>query len=39
MEVHPVRLSRALSMVRDGSISDAKTIAGLLYAGMFLLSR
>lgn len=36
MEVVPTRLSRALEMVRDGTISDAKTISGLLYAGLFV---
>ena len=39
--IEPVILpmSRALEMVRDGSIIDAKTICTLLYAGGFLLGQ
>ncbi|CAN5318866.1 NUDIX hydrolase [soil metagenome] len=36
MEIRPTPLSRALEMVRDGTISDAKTISGLLYAALFI---
>lgn len=35
LEVERLRLSRALAMVRDGSIVDAKTICTLLYAATF----
>lgn len=31
LEVHRVRLSRALDMVTSGEITDAKTVTGLLY--------
>ncbi len=37
MEVVRMPLSRALEMVRDGEIVDAKTICTLLYAGGFVL--
>lgn len=37
LEVEPMPLSRALAMVRDGSIVDAKTICTLLYAAAFVL--
>lgn len=35
VEVEELRLSRALEMVRDGRITDAKTICTLLYVGSF----
>lgn len=35
MEIETMPLSRALEMVRDGEISDAKTVVGLLYAAGF----
>lgn len=37
MEVERMHLSRALEMVRDGTIRDAKTICTLLYAATFVL--
>lgn len=37
LEVVPVRLSRALAMVREGEIVDGKSVVTLLYGGMFLL--
>ncbi|HET6762903.1 MAG TPA: NUDIX hydrolase, partial [Longimicrobiaceae bacterium] len=36
MELVRVPLSRALTMIRDGEISDAKTICTLLYAAGFV---
>ena len=39
VELHPVRMSEALAMVEDGTISDAKSICGLLYAAAFLRTR
>jgi ADP-ribose pyrophosphatase len=38
MEVRSTPFSVALEMVRDGTISDAKTISGLLYAAAFVLA-
>ncbi len=38
MELVPTRLSRALSMVEQGEIQDAKTALALLYAAGFRLS-
>ena len=35
MEVHPLPMSRVLTMIRDGEITDAKTIAGVLYVAGF----
>jgi len=35
MEVHTLPMSRVLTMVRDGEITDAKTIATLLYVAGF----
>lgn len=35
MEVVPMPMSRALLMIRDGEISDAKTIAAILYVAGF----
>jgi ADP-ribose pyrophosphatase len=35
MEVHEVRWSSILSMVREGEIQDAKTLVALLYVGEF----
>lgn len=35
LEVHPLPLSRVLTMIRDGEISDAKTIAAILYVAGF----
>jgi ADP-ribose pyrophosphatase len=35
-QVHPI--SRALAMIRDGEITDGKTIAGLLFAAGFRLN-
>ena len=37
MDLEPMPLSRALSMIRDGEISDAKTICTLLYTAGFVL--
>ena len=37
METVTMPLSRALSMVRDGEIQDAKTVCTLLYAAGFVL--
>ncbi|HEU0012140.1 MAG TPA: NUDIX hydrolase [Longimicrobium sp.] len=39
MEAVPMPLSRALEMVRDGEITDAKTICTLLYAAGFVFGR
>jgi ADP-ribose pyrophosphatase len=38
MELVPTRLSRALSMVEQGEIQDAKTALALLYAAGFRLN-
>lgn len=35
MEVVPLRLSRVLEMIRDGDITDAKTISAVLYVAGF----
>lgn len=35
MEVVPMQMSRALRMIRDGEITDAKTISALLYVAGF----
>ena len=35
LDLHPMRLSRALEMVEAGEIQDAKTIIGLLFAAGF----
>lgn len=35
MEVHALPLTRVLTMIRDGEISDAKTIAAVLYVAGF----
>ncbi len=35
IEVVPLRLSMVLEMIRSGEISDAKTIAGVLYVAGF----
>jgi ADP-ribose pyrophosphatase len=35
MDLHPMRLSRALEMVEAGGIQDAKTALGLLFAAGF----
>lgn len=35
MEIETMPISRALEMVRDGEISDSKTVVGLLYAAGF----
>lgn len=37
MEVIPLRLSRALRMIRDGEIVDGKSVAALMVAASFLL--
>jgi ADP-ribose pyrophosphatase len=39
MEIERMPLSRALEMVRDGRIIDAKSLCTLLYAATFLLAR
>jgi ADP-ribose pyrophosphatase len=39
MEVETMPLSRALRLVREGRIEDAKTICTLLFASQFILSR
>lgn len=39
MEVHRVRFSRALELVRSGEISDGKTICTLLYAATFVIGK
>lgn len=36
IEVHPMPLSQALGMVKDGTIRDAKSIASLLYYATFM---
>lgn len=36
IELERLPLSRALEMVREGLITDCKSVAGLLYAGTFL---
>jgi len=35
LDLHPMRLSRALEMVEAGEIQDAKTVFGLLFAAGF----
>ena len=35
LDLHPMRLSRALEMVEAGEIQDAKTVIGLLFAAGF----
>jgi ADP-ribose pyrophosphatase len=35
LDLHPMRLSRALEMVEAGEIPDAKTVIGLLFAAGF----
>lgn len=35
MEVVPVRMSRVLEMIRDGEITDAKTMVAILYVAGF----
>ncbi|MBA3853345.1 MAG: ADP-ribose pyrophosphatase [Gemmatimonas sp.] len=35
MEVHPLAMSRVLAMIRDGEITDAKTISTILYVAGF----
>jgi len=35
LDLHPMRLSRALEMVEAGEIHDAKTVIGLLFAAGF----
>lgn len=37
LEVHPLSLSRVLGMVREGEISDAKTLVSVLYFAGFRL--
>jgi ADP-ribose pyrophosphatase len=39
MELEPMPISRALAMIRDGEISDAKTICTLLYVAGFVFGR
>lgn len=39
VEVVRVRFSRALEMVREGEITDCKTVAALLYAAAFVVGR
>lgn len=39
MEVVRLPFSRAFNMVRDGSITDCKSVATLLYAGSFVIGR
>lgn len=39
LTVEPVPLSRALEMIRDGAIQDAKTALGILYAAGFRAGR
>jgi ADP-ribose pyrophosphatase len=39
LDLHPMRLSRALEMVEAGGIQDAKTALGLLFAAGFRASR
>ncbi len=39
LEVLRMPFSRALAMVRDGEITDAKTVAALLYAAAFVVGR
>jgi ADP-ribose pyrophosphatase len=35
LDLHPMRLSRALEMIEAGDIQDAKTVIGLLFAAGF----
>jgi hypothetical protein len=35
LDLHPMRLSRALEMIEAGEIQDAKTVIGLLFAAGF----
>jgi ADP-ribose pyrophosphatase len=35
MEVHPLPMTRVLAMIRDGEITDAKTISAVLYVAGF----
>lgn len=35
LDLHPMRLSRALEMIEAGEIQDAKTVVGLLFAAGF----
>jgi ADP-ribose pyrophosphatase len=39
LDLHPMRLSRALEMVEAGEIQDAKTVIGLLFAAGFRAGR
>jgi len=39
LDLHPIRLSRALEMVEAGGIQDAKTVLGLLFAAGFRAGR
>ena len=39
LTIEPVPLSRALEMIRDGAIQDAKTALGILYAAGFRAGR
>ncbi len=39
LDLHPMRLSRALEMIEAGGIQDAKTVLGLLFAAGFRASR
>ena len=39
LDLHPMRLSRALEMVEAGGIQDAKTALGLLFAAGFRAGR
>lgn len=35
MEVHPLPMTRVLAMIRDGEITDAKTMSAVLYIAGF----
>ena len=39
VEVHRIRFSRALELVREGEIVDCKSVATLLYAAQFAIGR
>lgn len=39
LDVHRLRLSEALTLIGDGSVTDAKSLVTLLYAARFLLGR
>ena len=36
ISLHPIKIKKAISMVKEGKIVDTKTIAALLYYSSFL---